>query len=394
MKYIRIILSEPIIVITFIPSVIFLLLMLIVQKKFLIKVGFLHSNRLGHFAANTELYILKKKKFNIKSYDLFYFGRKEISNIYLGKLWKNKLNILPYSLLRCLDLIIRATFLKKKFSCNYFSNTDRDLFELYESYTPTITIDENDKKVFLEKFNLQTNDKIVCINIRDNEYLKTIYDPKIHNLRHHNYRDCKIDNFNKVINFLLKNDYKVFRVGVRKSNYFEIKHQNFFDKKYSDKRDETSDVILSSICSFCISTGSGFDALPRIFRKPILFVNHLPIINYHSFCKNDLTICKHIFSNQKLSIENIFNNSFYDGLETEFYEKNNLKVIENSSDEILNVTKEMILRLEKKFILSEENLKLQNLIKAKIIKFDFEKVKHGKLLSFFGEEYLRNNFYD
>ena len=61
MKYIRIILSEPIIVITFIPSVIFLLLMLIVQKKFLIKVGFLHSNRLGHFAANTELYILKKK---------------------------------------------------------------------------------------------------------------------------------------------------------------------------------------------------------------------------------------------------------------------------------------------------------------------------------------------
>ena len=210
-----------------------------------------------------------------------------------------------------MDLIIRATFLKKKFSCNYFSNTDRDLFELYESYTPTITIDENDKKVFLEKFNLQTNDKIVCINIRDNEYLKTIYDPKIHNLRHHNYRDCKIDNFNKVINFLLKNDYKVFRVGVRKSNYFEIKHQNFFDKKYSDKRDETSDVILSSICSFCISTGSGFDALPRIFRKPILFVNHLPIINYHSFCKNDLTICKHIFSNQKLSIENIFNNSFY-----------------------------------------------------------------------------------
>ena len=61
MKYIKIILSEPIIIITFLPSIFFLLLMILIQKIILIKIGFLHSNRLGHFAANTELYILKKK---------------------------------------------------------------------------------------------------------------------------------------------------------------------------------------------------------------------------------------------------------------------------------------------------------------------------------------------
>ncbi len=394
MKYIRIILSEPVIIITFLPSLIVLLIMIIIQKKILIKIGFLHSNRLGHFAANTELYILKKKKFNVKSLDLFYFGRKEISNAYLGKLWKKKLYILPYVFLRSLDLIIRATFLKKKFSCNFFSNTDRDLFQLYESYPPVISVNEIDRKLFLEKFNLKPNDKIVCINVRDNEYLKTLYDPKFHNLNHHNYRDCKIENFKKSINFLLDNNYKVFRVGVKKNYYLDIKHENFFDEKYSNERDETSDVIISSICNFCISTGSGFDALPRIFRKPILFVNHIPIINYHSFCKNDLTICKHIFRKKKLSIESIFKNSFYNGLETEFYEKNNLKVIENTPEEILSVTKEMILRLEKKFTLTKENLRFQSLIKTKIAEFDLNQDKHGKQLSFFGENYLRENFYD
>lgn len=394
MKYIKIILSEPIIIITFLPSIFFLLLMIVIQKIILIKIGFLHSNRLGHFAANTELYILKKKKFNISSIDFFYFGRKEISNKYLATQWKNKLIILPYSLLRCLDLIIRATYLKKKFSCNFFSNTDRDLHQLYESFPPTISIKYNHKNNFLKKFNLKLNDKIVCVNVRDSEYLKSVYNPKIHNLKHHNYRDCKIENFKKVINYLLENNYKVFRVGVKKKQYLDINHENFFDKKYSDNRTDFSDVILSSVCNFCISTGSGFDALPRIFRKPILFVNLIPIINYHSFCKNDLTICKHIYKDKKLSIESIFKNNFFDGLETEFYERNGLKIQENTPEEILNATKEMILRLEKKFKLTRENLTLQKLIKKKIIKIDNNKTKHGELVSSFGEEFLKENFYD
>ncbi|WP_415313767.1 hypothetical protein [Candidatus Pelagibacter sp. Uisw_106] len=65
MKYIKIIFLEPIIIITFVPSILFLLIMILFKNIFPIKIGFLHSNRLGHFAANTELYILKKK--NLRS---------------------------------------------------------------------------------------------------------------------------------------------------------------------------------------------------------------------------------------------------------------------------------------------------------------------------------------
>ena len=309
-------------------------------------------------------------------------------------MWRKKINILPYYLLRAADLIIRATSLKKKYSCNFFSNTDRDLFGLYENSLPSISIDSKDKKDLAEKFNLNKNDKIVCINVRDNEYLKTVYDPKIHNLKHHNYRDCKIENLKLTINYLLEQNYKIFRVGVKKKSFLDINHKNFFDEKYSLNREDSTDVILAEMCNFCISTGSGFDALPRIFRKPILFVNFIPIINYHSFCKKDLTICKHLYNKGKISIEKIFNKKFYDGLDSEFYEKNNLDVVENTPEEILTVTKEMILRLENNFKFNEENLKFQNLIKKQIKEVSQNKFLHGELLSDFGESYIKDNYYD
>ncbi|WP_415313769.1 TIGR04372 family glycosyltransferase [Candidatus Pelagibacter sp. Uisw_106] len=314
--------------------------------------------------------------------------------MYLKKLWEKELNILPYSLLRALDLIIRSSPLKKIFSCNYISNTDRDLHSLYENYSPKISISKNDKKKLLQKFNLKDDDKIVCVNVRDGAYLKTIYDPKHHNLNHHNYRDCKIENFKETINYLLDLNYKVFRVGVKKENFLDINHKNYFDRSYTLNREDYIDVLLAENCQFCISTGSGFDALPRIFRKPILFVNLLPIINYHSFCKKDLTICKHLYDSKKLSIQDIFYQKFYNGLDTDFYLKNGLQVVENSSNEILIVTKEMIARLNNEFILTKDNLDLQKLIKNKIQNLSKDKFKHGKLLSDFGEDYLRKNFYD
>ena len=185
--------------------------------------------------------------------------------------------------------------------------------------------------------------------------------------------------------------------GKRMRKFLSIKvtmHKNYFDRSYTLNREDYIDVLLAENCQFCISTGSGFDALPRIFRKPILFVNLLPIINYHSFCKKDLTICKHLYDSKKLSIQDIFYRRFYNGLDTDFYLKNSLQVVENSSKEILIVTKEMIARLNNDFILTKDNLDLQKLIKNKIQNLSKDKFKHGKLLSDFGEDYLRKNFYD
>ena len=70
------------------------------------------SERIGHLAANTELYLCEKKfKINFpkkKHLDIFCFG-KIVSNKYLAALWKKKLNIIPYifvtPIMKCLSLI-------------------------------------------------------------------------------------------------------------------------------------------------------------------------------------------------------------------------------------------------------------------------------------------------
>lgn len=40
----------------------FLIFLIIIYPFFKIKVGFLRSDRIGHFTLNTELYLLEKKK--------------------------------------------------------------------------------------------------------------------------------------------------------------------------------------------------------------------------------------------------------------------------------------------------------------------------------------------
>ena len=39
-------------------------------------------------------------------------------------------------------------------------------------------------------------------------------------------------------------------------------------------------------CNFCISTSTGFDQISRVFKRPILFINHLPIADWASHFKS------------------------------------------------------------------------------------------------------------
>ena len=57
------------------------------------------------------------------------------------------------------------------------------------------------KKTIFLKINLTKEDKVVCLNVRDSAYLKTIYRGKKHDLEHSNFRNCgysKLQNYSKL----------------------------------------------------------------------------------------------------------------------------------------------------------------------------------------------------
>ena len=75
-KIIGIIRNELDLIFTLPYQYLFLFLLIVIYPFFRIKVGFLRSDRIGHFTLDTELYLLEKKNKKIKSLDLFYLGRK------------------------------------------------------------------------------------------------------------------------------------------------------------------------------------------------------------------------------------------------------------------------------------------------------------------------------
>jgi putative glycosyltransferase (TIGR04372 family) len=398
-KFKYIIEKDPEIIFFFPIGFLFLVIILFLNIFINIRIGFLHSDRLGHFAANTELYLCLKKKLNINSIDLFYLDKK-ISNKFLLTKWKEIITILPRFILRPVDLLIRATFLKKILSCNYIYNSDRDIFNCYEDFAPNIFFSKKERSLidkFNRKFNIKKNSKIVCINVRDSAYLDFHYNSLVegHDFSYHNFRDSNVENFKDTILMLLDKGYHVFRVGTKVVSELNINNPRYFDKDYRDRRDDFSDVYLASICNFCISTGSGFDALVRIFRNPILFVDLIPLGYYHSFCCHDLTISKSIyFKNKKLRIRDIIKKDFLFAQNQQFYSKKNLKIKNNSSAEILYATKEMINALKnRKYLKNKHNSKNQvtidSLIENKCLEHNLK--LHGIYNSSFSKKFLKNN---
>jgi hypothetical protein len=79
-----------------------IIIIYLLQPFYLIRFGNLNSARLGHFAADTELYFCEKEaKINIpkqKYLDLFFL--RKASNNYLAKMWKRELIVLPSFLLK------------------------------------------------------------------------------------------------------------------------------------------------------------------------------------------------------------------------------------------------------------------------------------------------------
>ena len=180
---------------------------------------------------------------------------------------------------------------------------------------------------------------------------------------YHDYRDCNIDNFKTAVNYLLKKNYFVLRMGKLQKNEMQLKNKNFLDYAFSNYKSDILDVWLMANCEFCISTGTGFDQISRIFNRPVLYLNQIPLIDWSSYSKS-FTHPKFLFKKKvgKVSkIEDYLKFSFHRKLD---YKKNNLNVIDLSKGEILDCVKEFLKILANNWRVSKSKRKKQkNLIK-------------------------------
>ena len=342
-----------------IPIVIFLRL---ISPWVLIRIIPLIDHRIGHFAANTELYLCdrtaKINQSKKRYFDIFYMGSLRSCNEQLAMMWRRALRVYPtwllYPVMKICSIIPGGN---EHVIWDIFKHSDRDVHLLYESLPCHLTFTDEEKilgEENLRKMGIPASSRYVCLIVRDSAYL-----PR---LSYHSYRDSDVTNYYLAAEELTKMGYFVIRMGAKVNNKMLSDNPMIIDYATNGMRTEFLDIYLGAYCEFCITTSTGWDAIPMIFRRPLCFVGFSPVGHYPGFLKRSIGIFKHhvlVQENRELTLDEIFMLGVGYCLATEDYSKKAVQLVENSPEEIRDLVIEMVERLNGTKCSTEEDQMLQ-----------------------------------
>lgn len=384
-------------------AILIVIIIRIIKPIILIRYGNLFSNRIGHFAGNTELYLCEKdarintpQKFNL---DLFYI-EKPISNYQLLKMWKRLLIILPSWLICRIKIINKLIPGWEIHEVGHNANMDRDIFNLLDKYPAHLKFtaeEEINGQEQLKNIGLSYNEKFVCLFVRDSAYLNS-YQPE-HDWSAHDYRNANIQNYILAIQELINRGYYVIRMGAKVKESVNFKNPKFIDYAYNGMRTDFLDIFLGAKCEFCISTSSGWDAVPGfLFRKPVLITNLVPIGYLPTFTNKYIVMIKghySIIKDRYLTFSEIFEYGLGYILDSSVYSMNKVKLVENSPEEIREAVIETEELLTGNLInnVEDEALQIQfwKLFPKKANSIYNGAPLHGEIRSHFSTTYLRKH---
>jgi len=341
----------------------------IIQVFVIFRFGFVYT-RLGHLCFNIDHYISNrsnKKEITILGFtkpvsnNFIFFNWKKVKKIFFSNLFN-----FFYSYL--LENKKNSKFLiKSKELHPYFSKTSS-----YKRVFPVIKYNQEKINRFLKKNNINKN--FVCIHNRDDLYLKK--NTILNDLNNHSFRNYKISDLVPAINYLLSKKISVIRLGSCNEKKLNIEKKGFIDFSNEELSHEIQLYLIEN-CIFFIGCNSGFSAISRLFRKPILLINYIPfdIIEMTAWSSNSLILVKKIINPKTKKILNFFELtqiSKNHNIHTlgNFLDKEKLLIKNNSKLEIKNSVIEMNLRVQNKW--------KDNLNQKKLQKHFFKKLLEKK----------------
>ena len=202
----------------------------------------------------------------------------------------------------------------------------------------------------LKKIGIKRTDKIICIHVRDGSYTK---DPNraegFSGARFRGIRNSSFNNYIKSINYLLKKNFWVIRMGHKVEHRIKIKHPRFIDYPYSKIKSDSMDLYLIKKSHFVICTQSGLLSIALLYNKPILQTNAIRIFQSRSENKLSRTIFKIPFwkkNNKKINLKEYIKMPYF--YHHFHYLDNEIGYKENSVDEIFKGTKEIVSLIKNK----------------------------------------------
>jgi len=371
----------------------------LIRPLLLVRWGILSSSRIGHFAANTELHLCEQDAgINLpaqRHLDIFFIPQ-PACNQQLAKMWRRVLRVWPDWFRVPIHQANRLVPGGKMHLISENTQNDRDVHNLLDQFPPHLdfTVEEMARgESGLRMMGVPAGTPFVCLIARDSAYLDA-YAPK--DWSYHNYRDSDIQNYVLAAEELADCGYFVIRIGANVHKAINSNHPRVIDYATNGMRSDFMDIYLGAKCEVCISGIAGFEAVPVIFRRPMIWVNMVPFISIQTFSSQLIGITKHHYSvieERELTLKEIFcpDPDFYQ--RTSDYESQGIQLIENTPEEIRDVAVEMVSRLKGTWRPQRDDEALQRRF-WKIYPSDTTRngtPMHGEVRSRIGAAFLRDN---
>jgi putative glycosyltransferase (TIGR04372 family) len=337
----------------------------------LIRFGGVTGHHLGHLASDTELYLCERDAgWNRPARphrDVFFFIGPTVANRQLATMWRRVLTFWPRWLAAS---VVRVNGLVPGGGPHQVPDTDAaaDRHNLLGRSPAHLRFTRGEEARGLEglqAMGLPPGSRHVCLAVRDPAYAAA-HAPLVDG-SYQDYRNADIRAFRLAAAALADRGYWVIRMGARVAGPLGLPHPRVLDYATNGTRSDFMDVYLGATCAFCLSTSTGFDAIPLIFRRPIAVTNGVPLGHVRRFTTPFLSIAKHHMStrtDRELSLPEIlaagagFDRPL-DGDEAEAYRAAGIRLVDNTPEEIRDLALEMAERVEGTWRPAAEDEELQ-----------------------------------
>jgi putative glycosyltransferase (TIGR04372 family) len=329
----------------------------------LIRFGQLRSDGIGHLAGNTELFLCERdvSMHRKRTFDIVYYDSR-ICNQQLKKMWDRILYV--HSFAKWPDRLNRklpgGEAHSLPFGLRLFH--DRDVHGLLAHTSPHLSFTPEEERLgwySLKKMGIPEGVPFICFHARDSSYLISVWGT---DFSYHNYRDSSISNYVPAMEELTRRGYFALRMGAIVRERLVTHNSRIIDYATNGSRTDFLDIFLGAHCTFFISSGSGIDAIPMIFRRPTMFVNIVPF-EYGRYWEST-----HVFIPKKhwlrdehrfLTFREILDSGAGRFLRAQQFEQRGIELIENTPEEIAALAIEMDERLKGTWQTNEEDEELQ-----------------------------------
>lgn len=320
-----------------------------------IRLGPLCSDRIGHFAADAGQQWAMRSQEQSNYLDLYWLPSKTCNSFWADMVRRN-FTVRPW--VKPLDLwnqILPGRSIHYRPSSTTASRDIHGWLEKTQAKLPFLPEEDERAKVWLRRQGWQDGEPFVCLLVRDSAYLNTDPLHKKGDWDYHNYRDSDIATYVPAAEWLAEQGVWVLRMGKVMAKPMRSSHTHIIDYAFHPEKSDFLDIWLFANCTLCITTGTGPDMVGDIYRRPLLFLNYIPVFDLFSW-SNAIHLSKTLVwqaSGIRLTWREYINHRYY---HTEKYAQAGIKIIDLTPEEIVLSVQERWQRLQGTWVDTEADI--------------------------------------